>query len=398
MLSIASALAAGAAVAAPFRPASDDQVLERLPIRRDAPAQQSLAELRARQRAAPHDAALAAELAHAWYRLAQREGDPRYVGYAQVVLAPWQGVDNAPTGIRLVRALLAQFMHQFPAAERDLDAVLAREAGHPAALSYRAILRLVQARFDEAAADCDALAARLQGLVVAACAPTVHGVTGRAAAAYAQLTAALLRHPAAPINERLWVLLRLAENADRLGRPADAEAHFRAALALGIRDQYLLASYAEFLLDHDRAAEVIPLLAGETRNEVLLLRLALSEQRTGHPDAAAHRDLIATRIAAARMRGDELHLSDEARYELDLRRDAPAALALALRNWASGQREPADARLLLEAALAAGQPDAARPALQWLDASGHEDRRLRAVAARLRGSGAPPSTERAAGR
>lgn len=379
---------AGTAAAAPFRPASDDQVLERLPVRRAEPAQQALADLRTRQRAAPRDAALAAELAYAYYRLAQREGDPRYVGYAQVVIAPWQALADIPTDILLVRALLAQFLHQFPASEHDLDAVLARDPGHPAALSYRAILRLVQGRFVDAEADCNTLAARLNGLVVEACAQTVRGVAGHASDAYAQLKASLVRHPAAPINERLWVLLRLAENADRLGRTAEADAHFRTALALGIRDQYLLASYAEFLLDHDRAAEVIDLLRGETRNEVLLLRLALAEQRAGHPDAGPHQGLIATRIAAARMRGDELHLADEARYELDLRQNPVTAVKLARRNWDSGQREPADARLLLETALAAGQADAAQPALQWMDESRHEDRRLRELATRLRARGA----------
>ena len=41
------------------------------------------------------------------------------------------------------------------------------------------------------------------------------------------------------------------------------------------------------------------------------------------------------------------------------------------------QREPRDARILLEAALAAGDAAAAQPARDWLAASGFEDARLR---------------------
>ena len=62
--------------------------------------------------------------------------------------------------------------------------------------------------------------------------------------------------------------------------------------------------------------------------------------------------------------------------------DAARALALAQANFEE-QREPADARLLLEAALAARRADAAAPALAWLRASGIESPRLRALAASL---------------
>ena len=55
-------------------------------------------------------------------------------------------------------------------------------------------------------------------------------------------------------------------------------------------------------------------------------------------------------------------------------------MRLAEANWAV-QREPWDARLLLEAALAADQPGAARRALDWLAASHLEDLRLSELAA-----------------
>lgn len=373
------------AMAAPFVPSDDRQVLERLPIRPADPITRELREARQRLAASPASPTPAADLATRYYRLAQRDGDPRFIGYAQAVLAPWAGRADAPTEILVARALLAQFVHDFAGAERDLGRVIEREPRHLAARSYRAILNLVQAKFEAARDDCEALAASARGLVIAACEPTVRAVTGGAAGAYRDLESALARHPDAPTNERFWVRTRLAEIAARLGERAAAEAHFKAALAMGIDDQYLLATYAEFLLDAGRAREVVDLLRDRTRNDVLLLRLALAEKAVGAPALKEHVELVAARIDAARRRGDELHLSDEATFELTFRNDAAKAARLARRNWDSGQREPADVRLLLETALAARLPALAAPALEWMRATRHEDARLQDLAARIGG-------------
>lgn len=58
------------------------------------------------------------------------------------------------------------------------------------------------------------------------------------------------------------------------------------------------------------------------------------------------------------------------------------ALTLAQANW-TVQREPADARILLETAIAAGRPAAAAPACAWLHDNGVQDVRLTALANRI---------------
>ncbi|MGB4875120.1 MAG: hypothetical protein WBQ93_06605, partial [Candidatus Competibacter sp.] len=95
-------------------------------------------------------------------------------------------------------------------------------------------------------------------------------------------------------------------------------------------------------------------------------------------------ELLEARFAAARQRGDDTHAAAEARLKLELRQQPAEALALAQRNWAQGQREPQDARLLLETALAARRPDAAREVLDWLARVKLEDRRLTELSRRLR--------------
>lgn len=371
------------AYGAPFRPADDAQVLERLPTRLLSSEQQSLRQLREQLRSTPGNASVAAELAGHYYRLAQRTGDPRYVGYAQSVLTPWPAGSDAPTAIRTVRALVAQFLHDFDGALNDLDAVLLADQGDVGARSYRAIIHLVKADYDRARADCIELERHIKGLVASACLPTVDAVIGQAQTALIRLSGLMTRYPAAPENEKFWVFNRLAEISQRLGRPEEANAYYRQALGLGITDQYLLATYAEFLLDQNRPAEVVELLKTQTQNDVLLLRLALAEKALGLPGVTTHRGMLADRYAASRQRGDKLHLADEALFALHFGGQPATALKLAQENWDLMQREPSDARILIEAALAASDADGAKAAVDWLRTTGHEDILIRQLASRL---------------
>jgi len=384
ILLLAYCCAASSAHAAPFLPQDPAQVLERLPVRPADPAMEGLRELRTRLAADPRELELAVDLADRYFRLAVRQGDPRYIGYAQSALTPWWGQVEPPVEVLVLRAGLKQYLHQFDSALADLTQALARDPGNLTARPYRAVIYIVTARYEEARGDCRQLHSLDQGLIAAACEPTVDALTGNAAAAYARLAEALRKNPVATPGQRLWVLTRLAEIAQRLGNLTEADAQYRSALKLGIDDQYLLTAYAEFLLDRRRPAEVVELLKDKTRNDVLLLRLALAEQSLGLPAAQTHQAAIQARIDAARLREDKLHLSDEALFELMFRKRPQDALRLARENWELGQREPSDARILLEAALAARQPEGATAALDWLTRNRHEDVILRRLAAELK--------------
>jgi len=179
------------------------------------------------------------------------------------------------------------------------------------------------------------------------------------------------------------MLTRLAEFSLVLGEPDRAERHFKEALSLGVNDQFLLAAYADFLLDRGRPAEVVTLLKDWTRSDVLLLRLALAEKAVKAPALDQHVQNLKARFDAAALRGDNLHQQEEARFNLHLLQRPARALALARENWAL-QREPRDARIFIEAALAANDPVAAQPVLDWLASAGYEDPYLRQLAARLK--------------
>jgi tetratricopeptide (TPR) repeat protein len=369
------------AQAEPFVPTDDRQVLERLSLRAADPTARQIRTLRTALNADPANVDLAAHLAARYVELGRAEGDPRFLGRAQAVLSRWWHDPAPPPRVLLLRAVIRQNAHEFDSALADLDALLRLQPADAQAWLTKASILQVQGRYEEARQACRPLARLAARHVALTCLNDVAGMTGQTARGRAALSF-LAAQPGLPERERLWVLTVLAELSARIGLHREAEASFAQAHRLGIRDQYLLGAYADFLLDRGRPQEVLALLAGETRPDGLLLRLALAEQALGRPKVRDHIAELAARFAAGRTRGSAVHLREEARFTLTLLGEPLAALALAQANWAV-QKEPWDARLLLESALAAGKPKEAAPVLEWLKNHRVEDRRLAELAAAL---------------
>src|SRR5947208_14158840 len=85
--------AAAPAIAAPFVPASDSQVLERLPFSPSDPAVRELRALRGRLEREQNNLPLAVRVAQRYLELGRVTGDPRYAGYAKAALARWWHLD-----------------------------------------------------------------------------------------------------------------------------------------------------------------------------------------------------------------------------------------------------------------------------------------------------------------
>jgi tetratricopeptide (TPR) repeat protein len=368
---------AGAAQAAPYKPTADAQVLERVSARASDPRSREIESLRAAWQRDPRDLDVAVRLARRWFDEALAQGDPRFVGHAQAALGPWWSEPAPPPAVRVQRARVLQYGHRFPEALADLEAVVRADPADAEAWATAAAIRMVQADYAGARRDCLTLAPLTTPLIGAACTAYAESMTGRIDESARAIDAALAAAPAdTPAAERLWALTRLAEIEDRRGSDVGAEQAFRAALALGLPDVYLLAAYADFLLDRNRAADALTLLTtprggmqDAARADVLLLRLALAAKAAGDGRAAAWTRELAARFDAARARGDTTHEKEESRFALVLQGDARRALALARRNF-EVQREAADARALLDAAVAAGDAAAAEPVLAWMRTHG----------------------------
>jgi len=366
--------AAVAVQAAPYLPASGQQVIETLPRRGD-PVQQELRRMRSELNARPNDMALATSLATRYIGLARSETDPRYLGYAQAALAPWWWLSSPPAPVRLLRATLLQSTHQFKPAIDDLKAVLAADPANAQAWLTQATVQTVQGDYAGATASCAHLSAMSIELVTITCIANVGAATGRSLKSEQLLDLTLERSSNAPAELQVWALTLLAEMAQRRGAANIAEARYQRALALNPRDSYLLGAYADFLLEQRRANEVATLLKDQIRIDALLLRRALALQQQGNAQRvalAADVKELAARFDAAAQRGDSVHQREQARFELMLRHDPATALALARKNWAV-QKEAADIRIYLESAVQARDANAARPVLDWIALNHTED-------------------------
>jgi Tfp pilus assembly protein PilF len=367
------------AQAEPRVPASDAEVLERVanpgPRRR-----QPLSEERLALRARPGDAVAAATLAREYIELARETGDPRYTGRAQAALGAWWHDPEPPAPVLLLRAVLKQSRHEFAPALADLTRLLERDPSDPQAWLTRASVEQVVGDYTAARASCAKLFALAPGLIATACAAGIDSLTGALGRSRQVLESAMAAGGAPSPPVEVWVRTALGEMAARAGDSAAAEREFRRALSI-VPDPYALGAFADYLLDRGRAPEAAALLRTHTSIDGLLLRLAEAERATGFDAAPSIADLR-DRFAASRLRGDAIHAREEARFALALDHDPARALALAQENWAV-QKEPADARLLLEAALASNRK-AAGPVLDFLQRAGTEDIHLDELRARLR--------------
>lgn len=356
-------------------PAADSVIVETL---RDKPLTASdsdLRRLRARLRDSPADLTLATAVAQRAIEISRRDGDPRYLGYAQAALAPWWSQSNPPGSVRLLKAVLFQSTHHFGPALAELDAVLRAAPGNAQAWLIRASILQVQGDYSNAANACERLrsAAAGAGFYADVCIAELGGLTGDAPAARVQL-AGLVSTGAGRKLPVGWLAVIQAEMAERAGDLVPAEKHFRAALAESA-DAYTKAAFADFLLDQQRGREVITLLSSDQRADALLLRLALAYQAEKDARLATAIVSLKSRFDAARLRGDSVHQREEARFTLQLLNQPAQALALAQQNWAV-QKEPADARILLGAAQAAGRNSAADPVREFIRNNRINDQRL----------------------
>jgi Flp pilus assembly protein TadD len=380
-------LACAAASSAPFTPASDSEIVERLPASASDPSLRRVESLRKQLAARPGDGTLRLEIARRYFDLAMAQGDPRYVGYASAAIAPLATASAGDARYWLLRGLIQQYSHDFAGALQSLAKASELDPQSPEPIAWRAAVHMVQARYGDALAECTRLVPLAHPLHVRGCTAYVHASTGHLDDAYAALGKELAATKDVAPELALWTRTRLAEMAIRLQKPAEAEAHLKEALRLGVTDQFLLGAYADFLLQQKRQSEVMALLEGWERSDILLLRLALAGKSLGDPRAAGWASQLRERFAAAAQRGDRLHEQEAARFKLDIEGQPDKALAAAAHNY-EVQKEPRDAEILMRAALAANQARAAQPALDWLRTNGYEDPALAALAGELASKGA----------
>jgi tetratricopeptide (TPR) repeat protein len=365
---------------APYKPANDTDVLEQLPWQSGSSADRitrAMSTLLARD---PKNLDVALRLAQIYVARARSESDPRQLGHAQAVLAPWWNDMEPPVQVLMIRATIRQSTHLFDQAHADLEQLIARDPTNAQAWLTLATVQQVTGDIEGAKRSCEKLSAVSTASVETVCAAAVDGVSGQAQRAYESIEQ-LASDPKAlgdSSSVKTWVMTLRAELAERLGRSDEADHWYRASLAIDQNDAYTIAAYADFLLDANRPSDVVALIHDDTPVDVLLLRRAQADRQLASADQNKSARDLADRFAALQERGDRVHLREQARFTLAIEKNPKAALELALQNWAV-QKEPLDARIVLECAIAADQPQAAEPVARWIAQTHLQGERLDAL-------------------
>jgi tetratricopeptide (TPR) repeat protein len=314
--------------------------------------------------AAPHDLPTAISLATAYLDYGRQVGDAHYAGYAEAVIAPWLAEPAVPSPVLLTEATILQYRHQFAEARKRLREALVEDPGSAQSWLTLATLDMVQGDYAAAGRDCVRVTSTADVTLGLACSANLRSYTGHARQSLELLARTEAGDSAQSVALRAWIQGLMAEAAERLGDWPLAETHYRAALQLLPRDNFLLVAYADLLLDRSRPGEVLALLADAVQSDTAFLRIALAQAALHSVDTGRYTWIMAARFAALTARGSDFFGREQARFALELQHDPQAALDLARKNW-QVQREPWDTRLVLEAALAAREPGAVADVLEF---------------------------------
>lgn len=277
------------------------------------------------------------------------QGDLRPLGRAQALL------DSLPrsqrdTEFAVLKATIAQRLHEFDRARKLLLNVLTTEPGHAQANFTLYSIALVEGDYDLADRSC---AATKWHWIATSCRFNLMGLQGQEQAAFEGLRAALEDDKTSDRRGYDWALATLAELAAAIDHP-DSERHFRRALLTNPDDHYIAAEFADWLLRQRRADTALAVLDSRPDSDRLALLRTLAYQQLDDSRAETLAADLRERFARARRRGDDIHLHERARFELDVEGRPDIALRLARDNIAQ-QRERADWRLLRRAEAAAGE-------------------------------------------
>lgn len=355
-----------------YRPAGDDEVLETLPKQLLNDWAETTT-LRRKLASDPQNAKLASQVAAELLSMGNQQSDPRFYGYARSALKPWWQAMNADASILRLRAKLKEKDHLYDEALADLQLLVEQDPRNVQAWVEMANIHRVLGEYDEALRACETLSKIAGPERTLLCRIPIQAVTGEAEQAYRSLEATLPvakeKWPAAV----QWVLTMQAKTARALGRDNVAERHLREGLANEPADFYMIREYADFLLDHDRDEEALSVTREHTKDNGILLRAAIAARRCNEPELADNwQHQLESRFDEIRLRGNQPHGRFESRYYLELKDDPKQALTIAVANWQK-QKEARDTRNVLEAALAAGNAEAAQPVIAFLQKHDTED-------------------------
>jgi len=338
-------------------------------------------------RAQPQDLDVALAYARAVFNLGLREGDLRWFGSARAALAPWWQATDLPAEGHFLRGLVKQGFHDFDAGLKDLERAIALEPRRTEFWSWRFALRLLQADMAGARRDAEEMA----GLFGSAEADVYRAIlayrTGQPLAAIKMLRQAIRSASNQDASSQDWLSFHLGEAHRVAGHPDQAVAVWEERLKAGGQSHLIRLSLAELLNQQGRhlLAKSVAMNQSDmgSLTDALLMQALLASRVLKDGDEARLARQMDARLKSQALRQESLIERPKLIYQIAYGQDIATGLALSIENWRL-QKEPPDAILFVQAALALGQARAAEPVVEWAEKTGYTDPQLATLMQQLK--------------
>ena len=372
------AVAAPAAAQERFLPSASTVVLSSS-VHAQGGRQAALRTLDLAWRAQPQDLNAALPYARAVFTLGLTEGDLRWFGSAKAALAPWWTAADLPADGYFLRGLIKQGFHDFDAGLKDIERAIALEPRRAEFWSWRFALHLLRADMEGARQDTEEIA-RLFGAQEADVYRAVLLYrTGQPLPAVQILTRAIRLPDNQDASSQDWLGFHLGEAYRVAGQPAQAIALWSQRLKASPQSHLIRLSLAELFNQQGQYAQAKTTALHKadmgSLTDALLMQALLASRGLKDPDEARLASQMGARLQSQALRQESLIERPKLIHQIAYGQDVAAGLALSIENWRL-QKEPPDAVLFAQAALALGQAKAAEPVLVWAKKTGYTDPQL----------------------
>ena len=340
----------------------------------------SLRELDKAWRANPEDLQIALAYARQVFNLGSSEGDLRWYGSAKAALKPWWQSTDLPADGFFMRGLVKQGFHEFDSGLRDINQAISLDPKHAEYWSWRFSLHLMQANMDAAKQDVH----EMQKLFGSEEANVYQAVllyrTGQPLPALKLLDESIRSASHQDAASQIWIGFHLGEAHRVANQPDKALTLWRRLLQAYPQSHLLRLSLADLLNQKTKYKEAKAVatansLITSNLTDALLMQALIASRGLKATDEASLASQMAARLQTQSLRQESLIERPRLIYQIAYGRDLASGLALSIDNWRL-QKEPSDAVLFLQAALALNQAKSAEPVIRWAVSTKYSDPQL----------------------
>ena len=331
-------------------------------------------------RANPEDLQIALAYARQVFNLGSSEGDLRWYGSAKAALKPWWQANDLPADGFFLRGLVKQGFHEFDGGLRDINQAIALDPNHAEYWSWRFSLHLMQANMDAAKQDVH----EMQKLFGSEEANIYQAVllyrTGQPLPALKLLDESIRSASYQDAASQIWIGFHLGEAHRVANQPDKSLTLWRRLLQAYPQSHLLRLSLADLLNQKKKYKEAKAVatansLTSSNLTDALLMQALIASRGLNATDEPSLASQMAARLQTQSLRQELLIERPRLIYQIAYGNDLASGLALSIDNWRL-QKEPSDAVLFLQAALALNQANAAEPVVRWVASTKYSDPQL----------------------